>query len=83
MEISQALLDALEAGAELHPGERTPGRLECRLPTGQDDALSALAEAMSGDKRKRSIATREVLAAGFKALGREYARRMARGQSAE
>jgi hypothetical protein len=82
VEISQTLLDALEAGGRVEPGETMAGRLECRLPANQNEALSALAEAMNGDKTKRSIAAREVMAAGFKALGREYARQMARQQAA-
>jgi hypothetical protein len=80
MEINPALLEALASAGELHPGERSPGRLECRLPAGQDEALSLLAEAMSGDKSKRSVAARHVLAAGFAALARQYARKAARAE---
>ena len=77
VQISQGLLDVLGEASKVGPGERLTGRLEARLPGVQDEALDALAIAMTGDKSKRSVAAREVLAAGFAALRKEYGRQLA------
>ena len=77
IEITDALLAALDRAGTVNPGETMVGRLEVRLPETQDAALDALATAMTGDKSKRSIAGREVLARGFRALREDYARQLA------
>lgn len=73
VEITDGLVTALAAASRVNPGERMTGRLEARLPEAQGEALDALALAMTGDKSKRSVAAREVLAAGFRALADKYA----------